>query len=34
MRRIIHIDMDAFFTSIEQLRHPELEGKPLIFPLC
>lgn len=30
MRRIIHVDMDAFFASIEQLRHPELRGRPLI----
>ena len=29
-REIIHLDMDAFFASIEQLRHPELRGKPLI----
>ncbi len=28
-RRIIHIDMDAFFASIEQRDHPEYRGKPL-----
>ncbi len=30
MRKIIHIDMDAFFASIEQQDHPEYRGKPLI----
>ena len=29
MRKIIHIDMDAFFASIEQRDHPELKGKPI-----
>ncbi|MBE6403589.1 MAG: DNA polymerase IV [Lentisphaerae bacterium] len=29
-RKIIHIDMDAFFASVEQLDHPEYRGKPLI----
>lgn len=28
-RKIIHIDMDAFFASVEQLDHPELKGKPI-----
>jgi DNA polymerase-4 len=28
-RKIIHIDMDAFFASVEQRDHPEWRGKPL-----
>jgi len=29
-RRILHLDMDAFFASIEQRDRPELRGRPLL----
>ncbi|HSF28941.1 MAG TPA: DNA polymerase IV [Candidatus Tectomicrobia bacterium] len=29
-RRVVHIDMDAFYAAVEQLDHPEFRGRPVI----
>ncbi len=30
-RHIAHLDLDAFFVSVEKLRNPKLQGKPLLI---
>ena len=30
IRRIVHIDMDAFYAAVEQRDHPAYRGRPVI----
>ena len=29
-RVVLHLDLDAYYASIEQRDHPELRGKPVV----
>ena len=31
VRKVLHVDMDAFFAAVELIRRPELKGRPLVI---
>ena len=30
-RIVLHVDLDSFYASLEEIRHPEIKGKPVVI---